>query len=285
MKQQLIIAAMLLTLGVGACKESTTTEPTPQPTGETMQFKSGARYEYTTYTTDTTTQAPVESTRRTKTRTLIASNASVKGKTGVAVSIDSLFATAGGFLSVTDSVLLQQSSGSNEIYRYSSLAPELDFSGIAGLSLDIGSDWRHEATLGATTAKWFLGEVSDTFQISGLPPQVKGVIISVSDSAIASTSENVTVDGVTYKTTKTTHRLDLKFRGIVNLGFGGDQIIALNTNSITRTTWISSELGAIIREEREAKALTLGSYSGITLPVIPAYGSVTAMTKVIAKGN
>ena len=174
MKPQLMIAAALLTLGIVACNESTT-EPTPQPTGETMQFKPGARYEYTTYSTDTATQAPIESTRRTKTRTLIASNASVNGKAGVAVSLDSLFATAGGFLSVTDSVLLQQTSGTNEIYRYASLAPELDFSGIAGLSLDIGSAWRHEATLGATSAKWFLGEVADTFQIDGLPPQVKGV--------------------------------------------------------------------------------------------------------------
>ncbi|MCE7932979.1 MAG: hypothetical protein DYG96_00120 [Chlorobi bacterium CHB2] len=284
MKPQLIIAAALLTLGIAACNESTT-EPTPQPSAETMQFKSGARYEYTTYSTDTTTQAPIESTRRTKTRTLVAANASVKGKTGVAVSIDSLFATAGGFLSVTDSVLLQQASGTNEIYRYSSLAPELDFSGIAGLSLDIGSDWRHEATLGATTAKWFLGEVADTFQIDGLPPQVKGVKVSVSDSAIASASETLTIDGVSYKTTKTTHRLDLKFSVIVNLGFGGDQVVALNTNSITRTTWTSAELGAIIREEREAKAINLGSYTGITLPVIPAYGSVTAMTKVLAKGS
>jgi len=284
MKHQLIIAAMLLTLGMVACNESTT-EPTPQPPGETMQFKSGARYEYTTYSTDTTTQATIESTRRTKTRTLIASNASVKGKTGVAVSIDSLFATAGGFLSVTDSVLLQQGTGTNEVYRYSSLAPELDFSGIAGLSLDIGSDWRHEATLGATTAKWFLGEVADTFQIDGLPAQVKGVKVSVSDSAIASAAENLTIDGVSYKTTKTTHRLDLKFSVIVNLGIGGDQVVALNTNSILRTTWISSELGAILREEREAKVINLGSYSGIALPVIPAYGSVTTMTKVLAKGS
>lgn len=284
MKPQLMIAAALLTLGIVACNESTT-EPTPQPTGETMQFKPGARYEYTTYSTDTATQAPIESTRRTKTRTLIASNASVNGKAGVAVSLDSLFATAGGFLSVTDSVLLQQASGTNEIYRYASLAPELDFSGIAGLSLDIGSAWRHEATLGATTAKWFLGEVADTFQIDGLPPQVKGVKISVSDSAIASAAENLTVDGVSYKTTKTTHRLDLKFSLIVNLGFGGDQLIALNTNSILRTTWICSELGAIIREEREAKTISLGSYTGIALPTFPAYGSVTAMTKVIAKGN
>ncbi|KXK57520.1 MAG: hypothetical protein UZ07_CHB004000517, partial [Chlorobi bacterium OLB7] len=72
------------------------------------------------------------------------------------------------------------------------------------------------------------------------------------------------LDGVSYKTTKTTHRLDLKFSVIVNLGFGGDQVVALNTNSITRTTWTSAELGAIIREEREAKAINLGSYTGIT---------------------
>ncbi len=287
---KIIMSASLLLAGLSACTE-TTVDPGPEPAAESMTFKQNARYQYTSYRTDPSTQQKTDSTERTKVLTLVNANASVYGRSNVAAYVDSVYSTGGGFISVTDTTYLQQSSGSNNVYRYASLAPELDFTGIAGLTLDIGKEWRQEAKLGASTALWLVGALSDTFQVPGVPAVVKGVKVTVSDSAVGSAVENVTVDGKSYKSTKTTHNLTLSFGVIVDLGsFGTTTVNVPGVYTIKRTSWMAGELGAIIKEEREGTVLHLSAVAipgtgSVALPDIPVPGSVSIMTKVLATGG
>jgi len=291
MKTITVTLAALLLLGVAACNESTT-NPTDNPASETMAFKQGAKYEYQTYRTDPNdpgTGTKLDTSEQKKVLTLVNSSASVYGRSGVAVYVDSVFSLAGIF-SVSDSTFLQQQSGGNDIYRYASLAPELDFSSIGILDLDLGKDWRHEAKLGASSALWLVGEVADTFQIPSVPSTVKGIKVAVTDSAVSSATESITIGGTSYKTTKTTHSLTLSFTALIDIGLGTIPIQIPAVQTLSRTTWISTDLGAIVREEREGKIFHFGTLtvpgtgSGVEIPDIPVPGYVSIMTKVLATG-
>jgi hypothetical protein len=275
--------AMALLLGAIACEE-TPVNPGTQPDPASMTFKSGARYEYESYHTDPSTGQRTDSTSRRRTWTLVNANASAYGKTGVAVYVDSVFTTVGGIISVADSVYLKQETN-NDVYRYASLAPELDLSGVA--LLDIGRSWMHEAKLNATTARWFVGDVADTLTIPTGLPGLDQVRVALTDSATASTNENVTIGGTMYKATKTTHKLELGFF-VLNVPVFGS--VKLTSESLIRTTWIVPELGAIVKETREGKLITVnqsipglpGQNADFSIPV-PGYYS--EMKAVLATGN
>lgn len=262
------------------CKETTTEPPPP---AATMTFKQGAQYEYTTY--HTAADAPAQhsdSTRRTW--SCAQTGASVQGRSNVAIYVDSIFAVSGTTLQLVDSIYLQQESGNNDIYRYGSLAPELDFGGSALASVDLGKSWMHEARLNATSALWLVGEASDTIQYNLGIPGMEGLKITFSDSAVGSSSEAQTVGSETFQTTKTKHNLTLHISMLISLPAPiGQTSIGLSTTTLARTTWTSAELGAIVREEREGKVVSF-AYQGAdySLP-IPGYTSI--MTRVIARGN
>lgn len=285
MKRFPISIALCAALAFAACKE-TTTDPEPTPDPQQMSFKSGARYEYLSYSTDAETRQKVDPTERTRTLTLVQTNATVHGQSGVAVYIDSIF-NVGGVLDVNDSVYLRQQSGTNNVFRYASLISELDFTGIG--VVELGRDWRREAHLGATTAAWLTGREQDTIPydpgISGVT--VEGLEVAVTDSAVASSIEKVTVGTTEYETTKTTHKLILSITALVKVGPLPTAPIELKTVSLNRTIWVAPALGAVVREEREGTVVNAqldvsGETRGITIP-IP--GSVLIMTKVLSTGG
>jgi len=281
MKKQLVLLAALAAMSMTACNESTV-DPGPEPDSQSMSFKSGARYEYTSYSTDAESGDKTEATERTRVWTLTQTNATVEGKAGVAVYVDSVF-NVGGVVDLTDSVYLRQESGSNDVYRYASLAPELDFSGVG--AVDLGSDWMHEAKLNATSAAWLVGRAQDTVDydpgISGVT--VEGLEVSVTDSAVGSAAETVTIGSKEYKTTKTTHKLIVAVTALVKIGPLPTTPLELKTVSLERVSWISHELGAIVREQREGAVIDAAIQGqGVTIPV-PGYH--LEMTQVLSAGG
>ena len=265
-----------------AC-ENTPSDPNDNPPSQQMSFKSGASYEYTTYSTDPSTSEKVDATERTRRLTLANTSISIYGETGVALYLDSII-TVGGVLEVVDSVYLRQEPGTNDVYRYASVAPELDFTGFG--EIDLGRDWMPEARLGSASARWFVGSARDTIPYDPGFPGVtsKGLELSVVDSVVASATETLTIDGKQYATTKTTHNLRLAVS--VLLQFGGQFTTPVEVKSVTlqRVSWVSAELGAIVREEREGSVIDAtiefsGSQQGVTIPV-PGY--VSEMTDVIS---
>ncbi len=269
-------ALALLTLGVGACNELSPVNPPPEPAAASMQFKQGARYEYTSYHTSSDgTGAKVDTSERRRTWTLVNPSASAFGQSGVAVYVDSVF-SVGGIFSVADTTYLQQRA-SNDVYRYGSIAPELDISGLP--LLDIGKQWQHEAKLNATAANWFVAEMADTFQVPQMP-LVNQLKIAITDSATGSEIVDYAINGTTYKATKTHHTLRI---GFYALGIPLVGQVGLKTETLDRTTWMVPELGAIVREERQGKTVSIDYQGQGTSFAIPGYVSV--MTKVIATGG
>lgn len=283
MKRIFVSMAVLAAFAFSACEESAT-NPEPTPDAQQMSFKSGARYEYTSYSTDAETAQKVDLTERTRTLTLVQTNASAYGESGVALYIDSIF-NVGGVLDVNDTVYLRQQSGTNNVFRYGSLISELDFTGLGVVSLE--REWKREAHLGAASATWLTGRAQDTIEYD---PQIPGLIshgleIAVTDSAVASVSEKVTVGGTEYETTKTTHKLILTITALGALEAFPSVItpLKLKSASLTRTIWVSSALGAVVREEREGTVINAEwEGKGVSLP-IP--GSVLVMTKVLSTGS
>ena len=285
MKNILIPIVILGAMALVACEESTPVTPDPVES-EQMSFKNSARYEYSSYSTDPETGEKQDITERTRTWTLVETNASYEGKSEVAVYVDSIF-TLGGVADLTDRVYLRQESGTNQVFRYASLAPELDFSGFD--VIDLGTDWMYEARLNASAASWFVGRAQDTIAYDpGLPGvTVEGMEIAVTDSAVASAVETVAIDGTDYKTTKTTHKLILSISALVKLGPLPTAPIALKTVTLERVSWVAPSLGAIVHEEREGMVIdaTLnagGQTQGVKIPV-PGYKLV--MTSVLSAGG
>ena len=284
MKNFLFSLAALAALTMVACEDSTPVDPEPVDS-EQMAFKSGARYEYNSYSTDPETGAKQDLTERNRTWTLVQSGASVQGKTGVAMFIDSIF-SLGGVVDLTDTIYLRQESGTNQVYRYASLAPELDFSGFE--AIDLERDWMYETRLNATSASWFVGRTQDTIPydpgITGVT--VDGLELAITDSAVASVVETLTIDGADYKTTKTTHKLLLSITVIGKVG-PIPAAVPLKTFSLERNSWVSPTLGAIVREEREGAVIDAsfdlgGQSQGVTIPV-PGYKLM--MTSVLSTGG
>jgi hypothetical protein len=278
MKLTMLGTALLATISLAACTDSPTTPD--NPASATMTYRAGARYEYSSYNTDAATNTRTDTTARTRTWTLVNTGATVHGRSNVAVYIDSLFSTAGGFVNVTDSVLLQQQPGTNDVYRWASLFGELDFSASVPLlgSLDLGREWQHEARLNSTVGVWAGASISDTLPPPTPIPGVSGFIIKLQDSAVASAADNFTVGGTSYATTKSTHHMVLSISAIV--GTGGFTVpVQVASATIMRTVWIAPTLGAIVREEREGKVVEV-SYQGQGFQ-IPIPGYVQVMTKVI----
>lgn len=283
MKRILVSMAALAALTISACKESTT-EPEPTPDPQQMSFKSGARYEYSSYSTDAETKQKVDITERTRTLTLAQVNGSAYGESGVAIYVDSIF-NVGGVLDVNDTVYLRQQSGANNVFRYGSLLPEVDFTGLGVLNLE--REWKREAHLGASSAAWITGRAQDTIPYDpGIPGLIShGLEIAVTDSAVASTTEKISVGGTEYETTKTTHKLILSVTALGALEALPNFItpVELKTVSLTRTVWVSSALGAIVREEREGAVISAEwEGKGVSLP-IP--GSMLIMTRVLSTGG
>lgn len=285
MRHLWVVLAAVTALTMVACKDDPV-EPEPEPDSQTMSFKSGARYEYTSYSTDAEDGSKMTATERTRTWTLAQTNASVQGETGVAIYIDSVF-NVGGVIDVTDSVYLRQESGKNDIYRYASLAPELDFSGVGVLNLE--SSWMHEAKLKASSAAWLVGRAQDTIDydpgITGIT--VEGLEVAVTDSAVASAMETITIGSKSYETTKTTHKMILSVTALVKLG-PSIVPLELKTFNLERISWMSHELGAIVREQREGTVvdatLSIPNFpaEGVELP-IPGY--YLEMTGVLSTGG
>ena len=278
MKAKHLIGGAFLAIAFAACTESPSTGPAPTPA--TMSFKQGARYEFTSYHTDPQTSQKQDTSERRRVWTLANGNASVYGQTGVAVYVDSVFGI-GGVLSVMDSVYLQQRSG-NDIYRYASIAPEFDISGIPLFDL---RQWMHEARLNATAASWDVGQLSDTLPLSMLGVNIPGVqyaTLGISDEVDSSMVENLTLAGRTLVTTKTVHRLSLGLKLYVSL-LGTLTPIDIPLDGLYRRTWVSAELGTIVKEDREAKVLS-ASYTGSNFS-IPVPGYHSELTSVISTGQ
>jgi hypothetical protein len=277
--RSLTYLGIALLAGASACNAINPVTPGPEPAAATMQFKTGARYQFESYHTDAQTNTKDNTTATTRTWAMVNPSATAYGRSNVAIYVDSVL-SAGGIFTVADSIYMQQESGTNNIYRYASLAPELDISGVP--LLDIGKEWMHEGKLNATTAQWFVADAADTLPNTYGLPQVSGIRISVTDSAVASAIENLTIDGQTYSTTKTTH--DLVFKVSVLGTVGGFTIpVDVGSKTIVRTTWMAPTLGAIVREERPGAVIS-ASYNGqgFTVPV-PGYYS--SMIKVLATGQ
>ncbi len=287
MKKIALASLGLLMMGLAGCQD-TITDPGPEPEAATMSFKQGARYEFSSYRTDASSGTIESGSQRQRTWTLVNPSASVQGRTGVAVYVDSVF-SGGGLINVADSVYLQQQSGSNNVYRYASLAPELDFAMASAVDIDLGREWMQETKLNATTARWFVGEASDTVQMDLNIPGLQGMKVAVVDSAVASAVEDITIGGTTYKATRTTHKLELSLSAIITIPILGNQSIRLTGASLNRTTWMVPSLGAIVKETREGKVLDVssGTYGTITVPgfQVPVPGYFSTMTRVIATGN
>ncbi len=287
MNARTLVIALLGLTSLAAC-ETTPSDPGPTPPAATMSFKQGARYEMNSYQTDPSTGQKVALTERTRTWTLVNPSASVYGRTGVAVYVDSIIA-GGSIITVADSVRLQQQSGTNDIYRYASLAPDLDVSTTSVINVDLGRQWMQEARLNATVAKWFVGEAADTVQMDLAIPGFQGVKIGVADSATASTTESITIGGTSYTATKTTHKLEVSVSVLISIPIVGVQAVKLKSESLARTTWTVPSLGVIAREERQGKVIDVSgtTVSGVTIPsfTLPVTGYVSAMTRVLATGN
>ena len=284
MKNILIPFVAFAALTMVACEETIPVDPGPVESAQ-MSFKNGARYEYNSYSTDPKTGEKQSLTERTRTWTLVQTNATVQGKGGVALFVDSIF-NLGGIVDLTDSVFLRQESGTNQVYRYASLAPELDFSGFD--VVDLGADWMYEARLNASSASWLVGRSQDTVAYDpGIPGvTVEGLEVAVTDSAVASVVETVTIGGTEYKATKTTHKLILSLNVLAKIG-PIPTSIPVKTFSLERVSWVSPTLGAILREEREGTevdaSIDIGGQSqGITIP-IPGYK--LTMTSVLSTGG
>ncbi len=136
----------------------------------------------------------------------------------------------------------------------------------------------HEAKLNATSSSWFVAEVADTIPDPYDIPAVDGLKIGVSDNAQAAGKEDVVIGSQTFSTTKTVHTIAISISVITPLA-----TIPVKTESITRITWMSPELGAIVREEREGKVITI-DYGGsvFTIP-LPSYSS--KVTAIISTGG
>ena len=287
MIRRYISSGLLLLVAAGfiAC-DSTPSDPNDDPTSQTMSFKTGSSFEYTSYSTDPSTKEKMGATERNRRLTLVNSSFSAYGETGVALYLDSIL-TVGGILDVVDSVFLRQESGTNDVYRYASIAPELDFSAIG--EIDLGRDWMHEARLGSSSALWFVGSARDTIPYD---PGFEGVTsrgleLAIIDSVVASGTETLNIDGKDYVTTKTTHNLRLAVSVILETTVVGQTVtVPLEVKSVTlqRFSWVSAELGTIVREEREGTVIDAtidykGAQKGLNIPV-PGYYST--MTKVVA---
>jgi hypothetical protein len=287
MKKIALASLGLLMMGLSACQD-TITDPGPEPTAASMSFKQGARYEFTSHRTSPSTGTIESGSERQRTWTLVNKSASVQGRSNVAIYVDSVF-SGGTIINVADSVYLQQQAGSNFVYRFASLAPELDFAMASAINIDLGREWMQEARLNATTARWFVGEAADTVQMDLSIPGFQGMKVGVADSAIASVTEAITINGQSYTATKTTHKLELSLSAIVAIPIIGNTPIKLTSASLNRTTWIVPELGAIVKEVREGKVLDVstGTYGSITVPgfQVPVPGYVSTMTRVIATGT
>lgn len=250
-----------------------------------MTFKQGATYEYQSHHTSAVSGS--DTNARTRRWTLVNANATVHGRSNVAVYIDSVINGAGGVINVNDTVMLQQAAGTNDVYRYASLLAELDVATQVPLlgSVDLGRDWRHEAKLSSTVGTWLAGEIADTIPNTFGIPGVTGIKVSISDSSVASSAETLTINGTSYETTKATHHIVLKISVLLGVPIPGvpNVPVDVKTETIARATWIAPSLGAIVKEEREAKNIAI-SYqgSGFNIP-IPGYFSI--MTRVIASGN
>lgn len=277
--------ALLATISLAACTDTPTTPD--NPASAQMTYRAGARYQYESYQTDPATDARTDTSARRRTLTLVNTNASVRGRSNVAIYVDSLFTTAGGFINVTDSVLIQQQSGTNDVFRYSSLITEANQFNFASQvpflgGLDLGANWQQEVRLNSTSGIWRGNELADTVPNTFGIPVVTGFKISLVDSAVASSVENVTIGGTSYQTTKSTHSLRLAVHAI--LGSGGLSVpVPVTSTAMVRTVWVAPSLGAIVKEHREGKVVDI-SYSGQGFPVpIPGYHS--EMTAVLSAGS
>jgi hypothetical protein len=282
MKLTGIGTALLAALTLAACNDTPVTPD--NPSSASMTYKQGARYEYESYNTDAATNQRTDTSARRRTWTLVNTNASLYGRAGVAVYIDSIFTTAGGFISATDSVLIQQQSGTNDIYRWASLFGEFDIATSVPLlgSLDLGREWQHEARLNSTTGIWVGGSIADTIPNTFGVPAVTGFVVKLQDSAVASTADNVTVGATSYATTKSTHHLRLSIAALI--GAGGFSVpVELTATSLNREIWVAPSLGAIVKETREGKVVEV-SYQGQGFS-IPIPGYYSAMVRVIATGG
>lgn len=273
--------ALLLVGGIAACEKDDPVDPGPDPDPEQMTFTPGARYTYTSYSTDAETGEKIEATERERSMTLVATNLSVHGRGGVALYLDSVIG-AGGVLEVLDSLHLQQESGTNNVFRYTAIAQELNLGAIG--ELDLGRSWQHEARLNATSANWFAASVADTipYEVPSFPLENEGLEVLLTDSAVASSREQMTIDGRTVDVTKTTHSLRISFNYLVVLPFAGTTPFTITSVTLQRTIWISPELGTIVREEREGKVVEAtapvqGNDVDLSVP-IPGY--VFFMTEI-----
>jgi hypothetical protein len=284
MKRTTLGMAMLAAMSLAAC--DTTTSPPDTPPAATMTYRQGARYQYESYQTEPATDARRDTSARRRTLTLVNTSATVEGRTNVAVYVDSLFTTAGGFINVTDSMLIQQQPGTNDIFRFSSLiteANQFDFvSEVPFLGgLDFGSKWQQEARLSSTTGIWRGNELADTVPNTFGIPLITGFKLSLVDSAVASTSESLTIGGQTYETTKSTHHLHLAVTALFGTSFPPP--IEVASTYITRTVWVAPSLGTIVKEHREGKVVSI-SYQGQGFDVpIPGYHS--ELTAVLSAGG
>lgn len=274
-------AVAFLALSLTACVEDVPSDTDPDPDPQTMQFKSGARYEFNTYNTDPEDGGKVSATERTRIWTLVNTNATVAGKSGVALYVDSIF-SLGGIAELTDTVALKQES-SNNVFRYALIVPELDLSAAGVAGLEFSEEWMHEAKLGATSAKWFVADVSDTFEFETGIPNVRQFVLKLTDSAVGSAKETLTIGGSQYESTKTTHKLELSLSALVEIG---PAVVPVKVKSVSldRKSWMVPSLGVIAKEERSGTVIE-AEYQGQGLPPIPVPGYVSVMTKVLATGN
>lgn len=275
-----LLFGLVISIGLYGCDETDPIDPGPDPDPQEMSFKEGARYEFNTYATDAETDEKVALSERTKVWTLAETNVSFEGKSGVAMYLDSIFNL--GVVDVVDTVYLDQETN-NDIYRHALLIPELDLSVIGITDLVFTSDWRHEAKLGATNANWFVGQVRDTFQYETGIDVIKGFVLTLTDSAVASSEESIMIDGTSYTSTKTTHKLELALTALFEQG---PFVVPLQLKSVSlnRYTWTVPSLGVIAREEREG-AVIEAEFQGQSIPPIPIPGYVSVMTEVLATGG
>ncbi len=268
--------AAALTLTLASCTDAVSPVETPET--QNMSFKQGA-----SYTSRTTITSPEDSTSTTTERrwTLVNPGATVRGRSNVAIWIDSVF-SVGGVFNVADSILLQQTPGNNDVYRYALLIPELTVPEILGL--DLRQSWMHEAKLKGTTATWNVTEIADTIPASAVNlstiPGFAGIKIAISDQARAAGTETLTIGSQTYVTTKTIHTIKISASALTSIGIP----VEVASESLTRTTWTSADLGAIIKEEREGRVIQ-AAYGGQTYKLfpIPAYSS--AVTAIVSTGG
>jgi hypothetical protein len=114
-----------------------------------------------------------------------------------------------------------------------------------------------------------------------MPFESEGLEVRLTDSAVASSREDMTIDGRSVAVTKTTHSLRISFNYLIVSPFG---TIPIEITSVTlqRTIWISPELGTVVREEREGKLVESSfSFEGNDADVsIPIPGYVFFMTEI-----